>query len=462
MQRQTTNQIQQHTVLPQQIQLLKLFHLTTIELEQRIKEEIDENPLLSEEESQDSIDTVNDVPDFKDEEEYKYDDISDYPFEYSNYKSFTNGQRQYKEPIDFRRSLKDQIGIHLLSEKENAIADFLIDSVNHGLLDHDISTLVDDVSLQLDLVVEQTEVETILARLLRIEPCGIGCRSIREFLLFQLRNMEPNENVKNGILVLVDCFEELSQRRLKMIAQRINISEQELMSVIDMIGKLKRKPVIEMNESPANKITYDFIVRQTHNGVSVSLVNQHSPFLFVDRTFTTLLEKPTKTWPESSSYWKSKLSSAIWFVSAVQQWEDTMLAIMKEIIAYQQAYFKEGDITLLRPMVLKTIADKLEMDISTVSRITCNKYADTHFGTIALKRLFTTGIANEKGETTSSKVIQNVIKGVVDTENKLTPYTDHQLATLLTGKGYPIARRTVSKYRVSMQIPIAQQRLAWS
>jgi RNA polymerase sigma-54 factor len=395
MQRQTSIQTQQHTVLPQQIQLLKLFHLTTYELEQRIQEEINENPLITEEEAQDSVDPSNDIQDFYDEEEYTNDDLPDYSFEHSNYKAINNSQRQYKEPTDFRRNLKAQIGIHLLSEKENSIADFLIDSVNdQGLLDYDISTLVDDVSLQLDLVVEQTEVETILAKLLRIEPCGIGCRSIKEFLLFQLRNMEPNQDVKNGILVLVDCFEDLSQRKLKKIAQRINISENELMAVIKMIGNLKRKPVIEMNEPPTNHITYDFTVRQENDQVSVSLVNQRSPFLFIDRTFTKLIEKPSRSSPGSAAYWKNKLSSAIWFVSAVQQWETTMLSIMNEIVLYQHDYFMEGDITLLKPMILKNIAEKANMDISTVSRITCNKYADTHFGTVLLKDLFSVGINN--------------------------------------------------------------------
>ncbi len=464
MQRQTAIHSQQHTVLPQQIQLLKLYHLTALELDQRIKAEIEDNPLLIEDESAESelVLESTDVQDYQDEEEYKYDDAPDYLFENTNYRAINNSRQQFKEPVDFRKKLKQQIGIHLLSEKENIIADFLIDSVNdQGLLDYDISILADDLSFQLDLVVDETEVETILAKLLQIEPCGIGCRSIKEFLLFQLRNMAPSDHVKNGILVLADCFEELSQRKLKAIASRINVSEEELMVVIKMIGTLKRKPVVEMDESEHSHLVHDFIVRQEGEELVISLFNQRSPFLFINRTFTNLLDKTSNTTKESVSYWKNKLSSAIWFVSAIQQWESTMLKIMNEIVLYQHDYFLDGDITLLKPMILKTVADKVGMDISTVSRITCNKYADTHFGTILLKDLFTVGIPNERGELVSNKVIQLAIQKAINSENKTNPYTDHQLSSMLAQDGFEIARRTVSKYREMMRIPVAQQRLAW-
>jgi RNA polymerase sigma-54 factor len=461
MQRLSAIHTQQHSVLPQQIQLLKLYHLTTLELDQRIKEELSDNPLLSEDDSEENEES-NNVADYQDEEEFSHDDVPDYSIDYSNYKAINNSQRQFKEPVDFRKNLKDQIGIHLMSKKENAIADFLIDSVNdQGLLEYDISTLVDDLSFQLDVIVEQTEVESILAKLLHIEPCGIGCRSIREFLLFQLRSMEPSDQVKNGILVLVDCFEELSQRKLKKIASRINISDEELMLVIKMIGTLKMKPVIEMNEDVADHVVYDFTVKQEGEVLTVSLARQRAPFLFINKTFNDLLKKPGKANKESSLYWKEKLSSALWFVSAIQQWETTMLRIMNEIVSFQHAYFLEGDITQLKPMILKTIAEKLGLDLSTVSRITCNKYAHTHFGTVLLKDLFTVGLASEQGKAVSSRVIQTVIKSAVDSENKKTPFTDHQLAALLVGKGFSIARRTVSKYREGMRIPVAQQRLAW-
>lgn len=461
MQRLSAIHTQQHTVLPQQIQLLKLYHLTTLELDQRIKDELSDNPLLGEDDSEESEESSN-VADYQDDEEFMHDGVPDYSMDYSNYKAINNSQRQFKEPVDFRKNLKDQIGIHLMSKKENAIADFLIDSVNdQGLLDYDISTLVDDLSFQLDVIVEQTEVESILAKLLHIEPYGIGCRSIREFLLFQLRSMEPSDLVTNGILVLADCFEELSQRKLKKITSRINISEEELMLVIKMIGTLKRKPVIEMNENVADHVVYDFVVKQEGELLVVSLARQRAPFLFINKTFNDLLKKPGKANKESSLYWKEKLSSALWFVSAVQQWETTMLRIMNEIVSFQHEYFLEGDITQLKPMILKTIAEKLDMDLSTVSRITCNKYAHTEFGAVLLKDLFTVGIVGDQGKEVSSRVIQKVIKNAVDSENKATPFTDHQLAALLVGKGFSIARRTVSKYREVMSIPVAQQRLAW-
>ncbi len=467
MLKQVGTQKQHFNVLPQQIQLLKLFHLTTIELQQRIQGELNDNPLLEEdvnEEDKISAESQSDeVQDYQDEEEYAYDDIPDYKLEHNNYLAEDATQRPFAEAYDFRKSLKEQIAVNLKNERDSLIADFLIDSLNEqGLLDMDASSIADSISFQNQIVVEAEDVEQIRLLLMQIEPCGMGSRTIKDFLLFQLQRMEPSESVQNGISLLSEHFQDLSHRNMEKIASKIQITEDELRDVIKLIGSLKMKPFTELQSSAAApQVIPDFIITENGDKLEVSLYRQRSSTLFINQSLTKMLEKEKKADKATVTYLKGKLNSAQWFVDAIKQRETTMMKIMTAIIGFQTEFFKEGDIRMLKPMILKNIAEQIGMDISTVSRITCNKYADTPFGTILLKSLFSEGVENEQGEMISNRVIQTAIEEVVKTEDKSAPYTDQQLVSILSGKGFDIARRTVSKYREHLQIPIAQRRAAW-
>jgi RNA polymerase sigma-54 factor len=468
MLRQVATQKQHFNVLPQQIQLLKVFHLNTLELQQRIQEELNDNPLLEEDVTEEDKlpeePTKDDVQDYQDEEEYAYDDIPDYKLEHNNYLSEDQtAQRPIAEVHDFRKALKQQFCIHIKDTKELIIAEFLIDSLNEdGLLEQEASAIADDISFQNNMVVEADEIESVRLRLIQVEPGGMGCRTMKEFLLFQLERMEKTTSVVNAISLLKDHFHDLSRRNMEKIASKIQISEDELRDVIKLISSCKMKPYVESETATvAPQVIPDFIITEVHGKLEVSLYRQHSSTLFISQSLTKMLDKEKTADKSTVQYLKSKLNSAQWFVDAIKQRETTMLKIMRELVKFQADYFKDGDISLLKPMILKNIAERVGMDISTVSRITCNKYADTPFGTILLKSLFSEGVENEQGEMISNRVIQTAIKEVVKSEDKHAPYTDQQLVSILSSKGFDIARRTVSKYREHLQIPIAQRRAAW-
>lgn len=468
MLKQVGTQKQQFNVLPQQIQLLKLFHLTTLELQHRIQVELNDNPMLEAEMEGDETSTgestmQDDVQDFQDSDEYSYDDIPDYKLEHNNYLSEDHTQRPFAEPLDFRKALKQQFVVHLNSEREIIIAEFLIDSLSEdGLLDRDSCDIADDLSFQIQEVVHSVEVEKILATLQLIEPLGMGCRTMRSFLIFQLNRMAPSPLVQSCLCLLTEHFADLSNRNMEKIATKMQTTEEELRSVIQFIGTLSKKPFLESQSSaPAARIIPDFIISENDGKLYVALYRQRSSVLFVNQSLTSMLEKQKKADKATVTYLKSKLSSAQWFVDAIKQRENTMLKIMTELVRFQSAYFKEGDIRELKPMILKNIAERIGMDISTVSRITCNKYADTPFGVILLKDLFSEGVANDQGTRVSNRVIQRAIQEVVEVEDVSAPYTDQQLVSILSLKGYAIARRTVSKYREHLQIPMAQHRTAW-
>ena len=467
MLRQIRTQKQHFNVLPQQIQLLKIFHLNTLELQRRIQEELNDNPLLEEDvdeqDKQQEEAAKDDVQDYQCEDEYAFDDIPNYKLEHNNYLPENQAQLPFPELQDFRKTLRQQIFIHLNGPREVIIANFLIDSLSEeGLLDQEMSSFADDISFQNSMVVEPEEVERVRAKLQQIEPCGMGCGSIREFLVFQLQRMEQTHCVKNAICLLNDHFQDLYHRNMERIASKIHITEAELRDVIQLVGDCKMKPFAELESSTLSpRIVPDFIITEDGDKLSISLFRQRSSTLFINQSLTKMLDKQEKADKHTVQYLKSKLNSAQWFVDAIKQRESTMMKIMTEIVRFQSDHFKDGDIRLLKPMILKNIAQAVGVDISTVSRITCNKYADTHFGMILLKSLFSEGVENEQGELISNRVIQTAIEEVVESEDKQAPYTDQQLVSILSVKGFDIARRTVSKYREHLQIPIAQRRTAW-
>lgn len=471
---QNLTQKQQLKILPQQIQLLNLFHLNTIELEHRIQQELEENPLLEESASEENADvdkySKDAVQDYKDWDEYGYDDVPDYKTEYENY--FNNEkvpERPLPESADFREALKQQFKLMNTDEWETTLAIYLIDSLNDvGMLDQELSAMADDLSFRHKKWIEVGELENILLKIQDLDPAGIGARSIRECLKLQLCRMnQKRPDVKTALRLLEEHFSDLGSRNMDKIMHHLHIDDEELKIVLQLLASLKMKPITEGTESfQANQqIMPDFIVTMDGDELEVSLYRQRSATLHINQSWMENVkstEENTHTDKATRQYLRNKLNAAQWFVSAIKQRESTMLKVVRAIVKLQHEYFREGDIKLIKPMILKNVAEMVGVDISTVSRITCNKYVSTHFGTLLLKDIFTEGIINQQGETISNRVIQNAIEEVIETEDKQKPYTDQQLVAILSEKGFSIARRTVAKYRELLQIPVAQMRALWA
>jgi RNA polymerase sigma-54 factor len=315
--------------------------------------------------------------------------------------------------------------------------------------------------------VEADEILVILKQVQQLEPVGIGARSIKECLLIQLNRMNIRRpDVKTAIRLLEEHFTDLHNRNMDKIKAHLNIDEEELKIVLRLIASLKMRPVCELQEgiNTNQNILPDFIITRNGDNIEVQLYRLRSESLNINSSWKEMAENNAKVTTDKSAvqYIKNKLQSAQWFIHAVQQRESTMLKIMRAIVQMQYEYFMTGDINLLKPMILKNIAEMVGVDISTVSRITCNKYAESPFGLLLLKDLFTEGIANQTGQVISNKVIQSAIEEVIETEDKHNPYTDQQLVKILSQKGFSVARRTVAKYREQLQIPVSHVRGLWA
>jgi len=466
-------QKQRLKILPQQIQLLNFFHLNTLELEQRIQQEMEDNPLLEDQknEFEPLVEKFNkdSVQDFHDWEEHAYDDIPDYKLEYGNY---LHNDKLPERPItsgfDYRVLLKEQFKVNHADEREIELAEYIIDSLNdHGLMEQSLQDLAEDISFKHNKWVEIEEVEKVLKKIQQLEPVGIGARNIRECLLIQLRQLnQKRPDVKLAVQLLEQHFTDLHNRNMDKIKHHLKIDDEELKIVLQLIATLKMKPVCEQQDAinVNQTIIPDFILIQNGDQLEVQLYKNRSESLNINTSWKQMAEgtKQVTTDKSAMQYLKNKLQSAQWFINAVQQREATMLKIMRAILHLQYEYFQTGDINLLKPMILKNIAEMVGVDISTVSRITCNKYIETPFGLLLLKDLFTEGIANEKGQVISNKVIQSAIEEVIESEDKHNPYTDQQLVNILSQKGFSVARRTVAKYREQLQIPVSHVRGLWA
>jgi RNA polymerase sigma-54 factor len=368
-------------------------------------------------------------------------------------------QRPIVEQADFRKELREQLRTRITDDTQLLMSEYLIDSLgDDGLLSQDMSDMADDFSFQKCILVTADEMEVARQSLLTLDPAGIGCLNIREFLVMQLnRKNHPYSSL--AIQLVEKNFEFLASRDLEEIARRLDIDEDELRKVIDLLTSCRLKPLAESSDPQySDRITIDFVITQQDDAIDVTLFHQRSSTLFVNSSMNKKVIKSKSADKQELLYMRSKLSSAQWFVKAIQHRETTMLNVMKAIVHFQASYFRDGDIGLLRPMILKDIGDLTGAHISTISRITCNKYADTPFGPILLKNLFSKGIENKKGLTVSNKVIQLAVAEAVSGESKLHPYTDKQLMSILALKGFNIARRTVAKYREQKGIPVVQVR----
>ncbi|MDP4255156.1 MAG: RNA polymerase factor sigma-54, partial [Bacteroidota bacterium] len=409
------------------------------------------------------------VQDFQNWEEYGYDDIPDYKMEYKNYLPTEKiPEKPVAEIPDFREDLKKQYRFMAFPEEKHYLFDFLIDSLNDsGFLEQDLEELASEISFKKASWIEPEQLEEILNAIRELEPAGVGCRTVQEYLLHQLKKMNGKRpDVRMAIRILEGYFQDLRTCNLDKLKRELGLEDDEIKIVLTLLAHLKTRPV-----SPAagayqtnSSILPDFIVMEREDGLDVALYRQRSSTLYISQSWVEMVHHASQNASmdrAAKQYLRNKLSSAQWFVNAIQQRESNMMAIMKAIVDWQYEYFKYGDILLLQPMKLKNIADKVGVDISTVSRLTCNKYAETPFGTILLKDLFTEGIVNKEGNSISNRVIQTIIEEVIRTEDKRKPYTDRQLVTILASRGYNIARRTVAKYRELLNIPVAQIRGLW-
>ena len=459
------NQLQsqklQHKILPHHIALLNLLHLDSLSLEQRIEDEINENPAL--EESSNTDDALNDkfnketVQDFQNWEEYGYDDIPDYKTEYENYLPADKmPDRQIAETLDFREELKKQYRFVELDEKKYKLADFIIDSLNEsGFLTHDLDTIAEEISFKQNIWIHGEELEPLLKNIQELDPLGCGSRDLGEFFLIQLRKQNSNKPVYTTAIELVrDHFTDLHACNIEKIRRDMKMRDSEVKEVLQLLASLKTRPftgstnTIQVN----NTVFPDFIITVEADEVFVTLARQRSASLHVNQTWAETvhhMDNDKTTDRGTRQYMRSKLASAQWFIKAIRERESNMLKVIKAIVQFQSEYFKYGDTMQLQPMVLKNIAEIVGLDISTVSRITCNKYADTPFGMILLKDLFTEGLTNKEGTIISNKVIQTIVEEVVEKEDKKKPYTDQQLADILSGKGYIVARKPLLNTGIS-------------
>ena len=469
---------------PQQIQMIKLLEIPTMQLEQRIKAEIEENPALEEGavedgplESETMEEDVSSDPNDKDKEEFTLEDYMDED-DYSSYKlnaqNYSKDDKREEIPfsvgISFHDYLEDQLDMRYLDEKQKLLALYMLGNIDDdGYLRRRLESIVDDVAFALNLKTDEPELIGILRIIQELDPPGVGARTLQECLLLQIEAKDQEvPAIKLAHRILKDFFEEFTRKHYDKILSRLNIRDEQLKEALDEILKLNPKPGSSYAD-PQNKgyghIIPDFILENNEGDLELSLNARNVPELKVSKTYNEMLQtyqhnkaNNTKSNKEAFSFVKQKLDSAKWFIDAIRQRQNTLLVTMNAIINYQQEYFISGDETKLRPMILKDIADITGLDVSTISRVANSKYIQTNFGIISLKFFFSEGMQTESGEEVSTREIKKILQNCLESEDKRHPITDDRLAEILKEKGYHIARRTVAKYREQLNIPVARMR----
>jgi RNA polymerase sigma-54 factor len=455
---------------PQQIQLMKLIQLTTAELEQKITNEIEENPAL--EKGSESLE--NDGNEYEEDigegdvnvDEYLSDETESYDQNYySNQEESTNFQT--KESISFHQFLDNQSKNLILADLEKPICEFLIGSIDEsGYLRREIEDIIDDLAFTQNIVADNTQVLSVLKKIQDLDPPGVGARSLQECLLIQLkRKNNEKESIINSINLIENEFELFSKKKFSRITEKLNLSEEDLKLVVKEISKLNPKPGGSItSEFSNNTIVPDFILSIEDGNFTVELNKRNSPELRLSNSYKNILEgykndpKKTKSQNQTVQFLKQKLDSAKWFIEAIEQRHQTLFQTINAIVNFQKEYFLTGEEKNLKPMILKDIAEIINMDISTVSRVANSKYIDTPYGIKLLKSYFSEGMKNSEGDEISTIEIKKILKEIVNEENKNKPLSDIELSDKLSKKGYKVARRTVSKYREQLDISVARLR----
>ena len=468
---------------PQQIQLMKLIQLPTQAFEQRLKEEMNENPALEagkeeEEYEKDEFDN-EEFDDFDDNETIETDDINideylsnDETPEYKTQANNYSDDDEHREsplasPVSFHQDLINQLNTFILSDEEREIAEFLVGSIDDmGYIRRSMADIVDDMAFTQGIYTDEKTVERILHIIHELEPSGVGARDLQECLLLQLKHKTPSEYVALATSIIETQFDAFSKKHYDKLQHKFNVSNEQLKKAVHEIEKLNPKPGGAF--TGANKITEnvvpDFAIRIVDGELELTLNGRNAPTLHVSKDYKEMLQTYKVSKDKSNAqkdavqFIKQKLDAAKWFIDAIRQRQETLWVTMNAIMHYQQEYFLDGDETKLRPMILKDISEMVGMDISTISRVANSKYVETPYGTKLIKEFFSEAMKNDQGEDVSTLEIKKILKNILEEEDKHKPLPDDQLAELLKEKGYPIARRTIAKYREQLDIPVARLR----
>ena len=459
----------QQKLSPQQIQMIKLLELPAVQLEQRIKQEIEDNIVLEEEERSSEDD---EQPQQISVDEYLHDD--DTPSYKSRINNFSKDDKQRPVYLTEGRSLQEylieQLRYRNLPERDMRLAVYLVGSIDEdGYLRRDLESVADDIAFTVGVETTAGELERLLNVIHELEPAGIGARDLRECLLLQMAQMPINTRPRRlARKILTNYFDEFVKKHYEKLMARLQISEDDFREAIAEIRRLSPKPGNLYAEGGTDTTPYiipDFLLDYQDGRFTLSLNSYNVPEVRVNRRYMEMIREMVgsdgrvrEKDKEAIQFVKSKIDSAKWFISAIKQRHDTLMRTMQTILDYQEEYFKDGDKSKLRPMILKDIADATNLDVSTISRVVNSKYVQTQFGIIPLKRLFSEAMQTDSGEEVSSYEIKNLLSECIDKEDKRKPLTDEVLMDILNAKGYHIARRTVAKYREMLGIPVARLR----
>lgn len=468
---------------PQQIQLMKLIQLPTQAFEQRLKQELEENPALEggKEESESIEDEFDDLYDDNEldgdnintddiniDEYLSDDEIPDYRTKANNYSADDDEKSvPFAAGTSFNQYLLNQLNTVYLNDEEWSIAEFLVGSVDEsGYIRRPLADIMDDLAFTQNIYTDEKTIETVLKIVQSLDPPGVAARSLEECLIIQLKRKEMNPNIEMAIAILEKSFDQFTKKHYKKLLQKHNITEDELKGAIAEIEKLNPKPggSYAGNNRIVEHVVPDFSIKIIDGELELTLNGRNAPELHVSKEYNNMLKgfkaskEKSKSQKDTVMFIKQKLDAAKWFIDAIKQRQQTLFITMNAIMEYQKEYFLTGDERNLRPMILKDIADEINMDVSTVSRVANSKYVDTPYGTKLIKDYFSESMKNEQGEDVSTKEIKKILETVIADEIKKKPLTDDKLAAILKEKGYPIARRTVAKYREQLGIPVARLR----
>ncbi len=480
MLKQSLQQKLQQKLSPQQIQLMKLIQLPTQAFEQKLAQEIEENPALesgreetdefqnnNEQEYDDpgteSIETEINIDDYLSD-----DEIPSYRLQANNYSGDEeDSQIPYSGGITFNQHLVNQLHTFSLSPQEELIAEFVVGCIDeNGYIRRTVDDIVDDLAFSENVFTDREEVEKVLKVVQQLDPAGVGARTLKECLLLQLRRKEETPERRLAIDILENAFDLFVKKHYDKLAQRFDISKEELKGAIEEIEKLNPKPggAYSGNQAAVEHIVPDFTIRINEGNLELTLNARNAPSLHISKEYDNMLKgyseskDKTKSQKDAVLFIKQKLDAAKWFIDAIKQRQQTLMVTMNAIMHYQEEYLLTGDERKLKPMVLKDIADQIGMDVSTVSRVANSKYVDTPYGTKLIKEFFSESMKNEQGEDVSTREIKKILQTEIEKEDKKKPLTDEKLSQLLKEKGYLIARRTVAKYREQLDIPVARLR----
>ena len=464
---------------PQQIQLMKLIQLPLQELEQRLSREIEENPALeagkeSDENSFDESSDYNENDENSNDDEINVedylsdDDIPDYKLKSNNHSADDDEKNMpFVSGVSFNQFLKNQLQTFSFEKNDSEIANFLVGSIDQtGYLRRDLLDIIDDLAFTMGIYTDLDSVKKILKTIHLLDPPGVGSKNLKECLTIQLNRKNSSANINTAIKIIEDNFDMFTKKHYKKIILKLGISENELKNAIKEIEKLNPKPGSAFSESTKinSTIIPDFTIEIIDNKLNLTLNSRNAPDLYVSNEYKNMLsgyqesKKVSKSQKEAVVFIKQKLDAAKWFIDAINQRNQTLLLTMKAIMDFQKNYFLSGDESNLKPMILKDIAEKIGMDISTVSRVANSKYVDSPYGIKLIKSFFSEGITNDQGKEVSTIEIKKELKEIIEKEDKAKPLTDDQLTKIINQKGYPIARRTVAKYREMTGFPVARLR----